>query len=166
MDWYSGVTPTILVEVLFFPQTICLVVVDSGATPVMKEPEKDLCNSLASSRVRVCALPRPREIRVSLDSPGRTNNKLVPKDSIRDVIVCCTPSPIAINDITADTPITIPSKVKADLNLLVLSDINAILRFTDKFKFDHPRQNQVYSFSNLSDFEHGYHLLLDHLSLI
>ena len=73
---------------------------------------------------------------------------------------------LAIKDITADTPITIPSKVKADLNLLVLSDINAILRFTDKFKFDHPRQNQVYSFSNLSDFEHGYLLLFDHLSLI
>jgi hypothetical protein len=50
--------------------------------------------------------------------PGRTKSRLVPRDWRLEVMVCCTPLPIAIKEITAATPMTIPNKVSPARSLL------------------------------------------------
>ena len=69
---------------------------------------------------------------------GETNKRSVPRDSICAVMACWVPLPIDIKDITAATPITIPSKVKKVLNLLAVTEKIAIMNTDLIFIISYP----------------------------
>ena len=83
--------------------------------------------------VRVAALPWPPATPLWLISPGRTNRRLVPSDSIRCVMVACTPLPMAIRVMTAAIPITTPSSVSPARSFWVAKDDTAVSRTVEKF---------------------------------
>ncbi len=66
---------------------------------------------------------------------GITVSKLVPICSKVEVILACAPLPIDISEITAPTPIMMPSMVSEERSLLADSDLRAMIKdsmsFTD-----------------------------------
>ena len=60
-------------------------------------------------------------------------DKVGARDSMRDVMDCCTPCPMAIREMTADTPMTIPSRVRPERSLLAPSDARDMRKVTMGF---------------------------------
>jgi len=76
--------------------------------------------------VKVVAEPWPRENPPWLASPGLTNSRLVPSDSILWVMDCWTPFPMDMRVMTAATPITTPNSVKPARILLAPKEERAV----------------------------------------
>src|SRR5579884_97137 len=87
----------------------------SGATPTTL----GTCSAIAwaSSSERVWTLPKPWRMPPVLTAPGRMNSKLVPSPWMRSVTAAWAPRPTDISEITAATPMMMPSIVSSARSL-------------------------------------------------
>src|SRR5207302_11300744 len=109
---HDGVGPTIVVNQLVPPATAWALVCDDGAAAATSGTSWAMASASASlSDVRV---PVPRLTPPLLTAPGMTMTRLAPRLSICASTAACAPEPIAIEVITAPTPMMMPSIVKMD----------------------------------------------------
>ena len=75
----------------------------------------------ASSSTKVCAVPVPPRTPAVVTEPAHKIIKLEPRPAICSLTFACAPLPTATITITAPTPMMMPSIVKPERNLLILS---------------------------------------------
>ena len=137
-DSYAGVTPIICANVFSRPATICPDVLISGATATTWGVKTGSFRASASSRVSVDvgSCPEKETERKTTTLPpekklwpgmlGRTKSRFVPSSSILDVIVSWAPRPTDMVDITAATPMTMPSSANPVLSLFAPREERAV----------------------------------------
>ena len=103
--------PMTCVLVFSRSKTICPKTVVSGATSVTDGARTGSRRACESSSVRLAALPCAPENPNWFVAPACTKRRLVPNDWIREVMDSCAPRPMAVNEMTAVTPMMMPSSV-------------------------------------------------------
>ena len=73
-----------------------------------------------------------------LVAPDRMNSKFVPSDSMREVMDSCAPRPMAINVMTAETPMMMPNRVNPERSLLELTASIAVRNVVSGFMRQSP----------------------------